>query len=439
MARRGIQLVNVQWLGKTFAATANAQATPKRNALITPKIAIVRQVIPRTGTPLLPLPPVVPIEAQLPRAQTAQATLSAPLLVRHTMGTVAPIAILPVVALIPLLLPPLRTKGLPQAIGHYMKSRNAIYPRYLYSVLPALTIVSVNNPAGFTPILASDVARFKPDILMIQESHYKHARLLRGNPRSSRLQEKYVFALVSHYNAIYVFNKNLTLQSHEIQRWYARMTISTPLNLGEDNNPNQSLTIQSLYTPSQDTNRRTFFLQDEGNLQKIPTSTESPPCILAGDFNDYPNPELDRIVYQEINRPKEKARIWHPLIAPLLHDAALTDAFRLLHPITPTISRPRIENGTPMTGTRIDHTFVSLTLRDNIAECYYTACPDSDHFYMITVIRSNQTIPTGPGNWHLHPGVIMHPQFRDYMTKYSTELLQGMPSYLRAFSMSDWE
>ena len=149
-----------------------------------------------------------------------------------------------------------------------MRSRSANPTKTFYSVVPTLTIVSINNPGGLTPILATDIAHFKPDILMIQESHSKYKRLILGNPRYTYLHEKYKYAIVSHYNSIYVYNKSLTLLKHDIQLWHVRMTISTPLTLGEEQKPNQTLIIQSLYAPCNETKRKGFFLSDGGDLRK---------------------------------------------------------------------------------------------------------------------------------------------------------------------------
>lgn len=127
---------------------------------------------------------------------------------------------------------------------------------------------------------------------MVQESHLKVERVILGNLNATLYSVGgYQFACISYYNSIYIFNKNIDLHAFQIHGRYICMTISSPLILGSKNS--KLLTIQSCYVPSRLKDRRDFFQTDGLGLEQLLTSSRSPPCLLMGDFNDCPNPNLD--------------------------------------------------------------------------------------------------------------------------------------------------
>jgi hypothetical protein len=142
-----------------------------------------------------------------------------------------------------------------------------------HAIILLLTLVSVNYLGGTTnPTLFRDIARFKPDILMIQESHYPVTRIVLGKPRASLYSlDGYKFAALSYFNAVYVYNKNVSLQSFEFCDRHVRLTLSLLFSFAKFKSK-KIITIQSYYALSSLISRRVFFKDDDFDIQSLPTS-----------------------------------------------------------------------------------------------------------------------------------------------------------------------
>jgi exonuclease III len=310
--------------------------------------------------------------------------------------------------------------------------------RYRYLVFAAcpLTIVSINHP-GNNSVLLEDVARFRPDVLMVQEAHSTVNRMMVGSTRAPIYSPQgYKIAALSHYNSIYIFNKNLTVNSHHIAERYVRLTISTSVPYRNAKAGNQ-LIVQSCYVPSSTNERKNFFAEDGLDIQDLPTSSSLPPSILMGDFNDYPDPALDfhKNGTEAITMADQKNRKWRSHLASTLDDANLIDAFRLLHPTSQKFSRVHQIKNKIISQARIDHALVSSRLSKSVLSCHYEVCPSSDHYYMILRLKPDDDLEIGPGRWHLHTGVTLDPQF---VTEIRTFLSEAIPSLNSRFSMTEW-
>jgi exonuclease III len=237
-------------------------------------------------------------------------------------------------------------------------------PNHLrHAAIPLLTLILVNHPSGVTnPTLFRGIAHFKPDILMMQESHYSVIRIILGKPGALPYSlGGYKFAALSYYNAVYIYNKNISLQSFDLCDRHIRLTLSVPQSFS--NYKSKKIIIQSCYAPSSATPRRLFFKDDEFNIQSLPTSPSQTPIVLMGDFNDFPDPILD---YDDgIDQFKQKYhsnRVWTSHFAHFLDEAKLVDTFHAINPSTRAYSRVHHRDGKIISRIRIDHTLVSYQL-----------------------------------------------------------------------------
>ena len=308
-------------------------------------------------------------------------------------------------------------------------------PKCLRFSILSLTIVSVNHPNSDIISLFNDVSRFRPDILLVQEAHSSNNRMVRGIPRAPLYSVNgYKFAALFHYNAIYVFNKNISLVNYHITKRYIRLTIQTSQSYGNKKANNQ-LIIQSCYAPVMVAERRRFFQEDGFDIQTLPSHSPRPSILLMGDFNDYPNPALDFYNGNEFDTAQQKNRLWQHYFSSTLDEANLLDAFRALHPTKQAFSRISIIHGKVVSSSRIDHALVSAKLTHNISVCDYEVCPYSDHHYMIVKLTPDVEMDLGPGRWHLHTGVTLDAHFVSQMRTFLEEVIPSLP---RAFSMGDW-
>lgn len=312
-----------------------------------------------------------------------------------------------------------------KCLCHLINALSFSAPYVRYAIGLPITIVSINQRGATSPKQISNLHSLQPDILMVQEPHHRFQRIIRGQHNHTKSPDDYVFALVSHYNAIYIFNKNFSLRNYDIQDRYIRATVSINTPIGGSSQ--KELTLQSCYVPANKYERLPFFEGDGLNIRTIPSAKSSAPAILMGDFNDFPNPALDVATEtrteKNLNKRAGDSRYWLKYLTPLLDEAGLSDAFRFLHPDAAAFSFIRRREGKISSATRLDHALVSSSLLDNLTECKYSVCSSSDHHYIILKLQTNDAPTFGNGIWHLHPGVVTHPQFISRIRAFTNEAL----------------
>jgi exonuclease III len=301
---------------------------------------------------------------------------------------------------------------------------------FLKLAVTPLTILSINHPEGLDQQLARQIKDINPDIVMIQEPHYKHNGYIQGGPRSKSAIHGFASAVVSHYNAIYIYNNSIDIQSHLITERNIRVQV-------QRQNPSENLILQSVYAPVHPVQRAAFFEHDGIGLQTLKTHDQSPPVIMMGDFNDCPNAAIDHKHITGTDRNGQH-RLWDRQLSGPLQQAGLIDTFRFLHPNKIAYSRPHITRNTVHSLTRIDHCLISHQLSPRIQMCEYKTCTFSDHNFMILKLQSDdrQESPNlRLGRWHIHTCVTLDPDFRNNIRRFTIEILD---THQEPYTMADW-
>jgi exonuclease III len=152
-----------------------------------------------------------------------------------------------------------------------------------------------------------------------------------------------------------------------------------------------------VYAPVKPKERAEFFQTVlRQKLQELAETAET--TILAGDFNDFEFPALDRYPPYErdadsIRRTREECRrTWGTLVSPLLSELGFTDAFRHLNPETRAYSRfQRRPDGILISATRIDHVISSFHLLDHFGVIQYIPLPFTDRHALEIDLYTLQT------------------------------------------------
>ena len=160
------------------------------------------------------------------------------------------------------------------------------------------------------------------------------------------------------------------------------------------------INIISIYAPTDDTERRRFFL----SLQQYPKTTEH--VIVAGDFNCIGDLNLDKDGGNPLRGLAGNAELlqWTTSLK-------LADLWRIKHP---KVKSYTWHNTNHTIRTRIDKFFINEPLTDQ-AQTTIEACPYSDHDAVAMILTIPTENPRGPGVWKLNVNILKDKQYKHEM------------------------
>ena len=153
------------------------------------------------------------------------------------------------------------------------------------------------------------------------------------------------------------------------------------------NYDNFETNLIAIYAPTDDTERRRFFL----SLQQFPKATEH--AIMAGDFNCVADLNLDKDGGNPIRglAGNKELTDWTKTLN-------LVDTWRAENPSTKGYTWYNSDNSIR---TRIDKIFTQKRIADK-TKTTINACPYSDHDAVMATITTSDGNPRGPGVWKLN-------------------------------------
>jgi exonuclease III len=283
-----------------------------------------------------------------------------------------------------------------------------------------MNIAKNPNTAG----AIQEASKLQPDILCMQEIHQESGSrveitAVRGNQelldkinRTYHIKS-YGFILRNSVGII-VFNEYLHVVDLVAHQRFLRLTTTfKPKDLGLplhaiDPEATHSLIIYSVYAPVNHDDRSVFFAEDLLDLHTLASRDKLTSVIIAGDFNDYDSPILDRfppIGFDSMTEIGRIKRSWRSLFAPVLDRIGVLDAFRFLYPEASEFSRNHYIRGEFVSATRIDAVLMSNDLLESLVSVNHNETTASDHKSVEACLRitSNMPAPKTISDWKLHP------------------------------------
>ncbi|GAA6023098.1 hypothetical protein JCM11491_002332 [Sporobolomyces phaffii] len=168
-----------------------------------------------------------------------------------------------------------------------------------------------------------------------------------------------------------------------------------------------SLTVTNIYAPVRPELRRSFF--ESISIPHRPGNVS----LIGGDFNDCPNPDVDR------KNQGGHTSHWRALVAKLR--LTYVDAVRTRHPSRPLFTRPHVIRGEAVSWSRIDHILLNARQKSILRDAFvrYDA-PCSDHRPVTAIVQLAATTGNEPSlpqtnalSHRAHPDVFRDRRFLD--------------------------
>jgi len=175
---------------------------------------------------------------------------------------------------------------------------------------------------------------------------------------------------------------------------------------------NEMIFLINVYAPTKNNQRQQ--LEFFSNLQTVVTNNEEASLVIAGDFNTYLDPLLDK---QGGNI--EPVSQYTAKLQNLIDNQDLVDVWRTYNPTT---KRFTWRQNNPLIQSRLDYFFISLNLMQNIENCDIKPSIKTDHSMLILRMTLHKNTQRGPGFWKFNSSLLKDIVYIDYMKEIISQL-----------------
>ena len=179
------------------------------------------------------------------------------------------------------------------------------------------------------------------------------------------------------------------------------------LKVGDD-----TFCLINVYAPTKNNQKLQLLFLD--NLQNLITENEEASFIIAGDFNTYLDPTLDKC-----GGTFEPTSTFSKRLQQLMDNFQLSDVWRIHNPVT---KRFTWRQSKPLVQSRLDYFLISINLMQNVKQCEIKPSIKTDHSLLSLKIKLKFGEKRGPGFWKFNASLLKDEIFIDYIKEIIAQL-----------------